>query len=132
MASIFEVNAGLSQGRIEPSAVVPQSGEWLFVLGDSSESMSGELVDGDHVDVTQSVDVTSINLIQFQQLVFREPRDAEVGGFRWEVATLLDGGEVTSLRGHVGQSRTVPDLVLDVHHLSGVHVVGLRLSLVNA
>jgi hypothetical protein len=49
----FTSRLGEGQGRLEPS---------VFVLGDNEPGRTFELVRGDHVEVTQVVDLTGVTL----------------------------------------------------------------------
>ena len=128
MATVFESNIGVSQGRIQPTGEQPIEGDYSFVLGDEREVLA-ELDDGDSVTLEQSLDVTGIGLVRFGSITIAEPADAEGESLRWEISIELDASPVKTVRGRPGRSHTFEDLALDVHALNGVHTIGLTLAL---
>lgn len=132
MATSFESRLGLTQGRIAPSASVPADGDYVFVLGDDLAGVVADLAIGDDAEISQSLDLTTLDVVRFKSLTIREPSDALASGLRWDVSVLVDSVAEKTVRGRSGRSHTFTDLAVDVHHLSGVHVVGVRLALVAA
>jgi hypothetical protein len=124
----FTSRLGQGQGRLEtPKAA---SGACAFVLGDVEPGRVFELVAGDHADVTQSADLTGVNLVR-AYLRLRAPENVPAG-LAWEAALIVDGVALARMRSKPGLERVVTDLAANVSKLSGVHVVGVRLQLVAA
>jgi hypothetical protein len=111
------------QGRV----VLP-SGEVRFVLGELEAGRSCELVAGDHVEVTQSLDLTGLTLVRVVG-EFRAPATMPPG-LVWEASVVVDGQKRARLRCEAGRRRAVRDLAANVSKLSGLHQVGVRLELV--
>jgi hypothetical protein len=114
---------GDGQGR-----VVASDGSVTFVLGDVEPGWMRELAVGDHVDVTQPLDVTGVALVR-ASLVLRVPASLP-RNLAWEVSILVDGDKRATLRAGAGRTRRTTDLAANVSKLVGVHVVGVRLELV--
>ncbi|NOJ81149.1 hypothetical protein [Myxococcus xanthus] len=125
----FSSRLGLGQGRIQPQRATPASGEYLFVLGDEEPGRRFELALGDFAEVTQAVDVTSVDLVR-AALRLRVPSGAPVG-LAWEASLVVDGVKYARFLGRPGRERIVSDLAANVSKLSGVHTVGVRLELVS-
>ena len=87
-----------------------------------------ELALGDHVEVSQSVDLTGVMLVR-SAVRLRVPERMPTG-FAWEASLIVDGMKYASLRARPGRERTVTDLAANVSKLTGVHVIGVRLELV--
>jgi hypothetical protein len=115
----FTSRLGEGQGRLEPG---------VFVLGDDEPGRFFELALGDRVEVSQSVDLTSVVLVR-SAVRLRVPESVPAG-FAWEVSIIVDGAKYASLRARPGRERTVTDLAANVSKLAGVHVIGVRLELV--
>ena len=124
----FTSRLGQGHGRLEtPKAA---SGACAFVLGDDEPGRYFELVPGDHTDVTQSADLTGVNLVR-AYLRLRMPASVP-SGLAWEVSLTVDGVALARMRAKPGRERVVTDLAANVSKLAGVHVVGVRLQLVAA
>jgi hypothetical protein len=119
----FTSRLGEGQGRV----VLP-TGEVRFVLGDAEPGCRFELVPGDRVEVSQSVDLTGIALLRVVG-EFRAPA-AMPPGLVWEASVVVDGQKLARLRCELGRTRLVRDLAANVSKLGGPHVVGVRLELV--
>jgi hypothetical protein len=119
----FTNRLGEGQGRV----VLP-SGEVRFVLGEMEAGRSFELVVSDHVEVTQSLDLTGLTLVRVVG-EFRAPA-AMPPGLVWEASVVVDGQKRARLRCETGRRRAVRDLAANVSKLSGLHQVGVRLELV--
>lgn len=129
----FEAALGRTQGRIRPDGATPSDGSWMLVLGSDLDGVVADgLEAGDYHEASQSLDVTGIELIRVGQLELRDPGDAAAALLAWEASLLIDGSAVSTMRAYAGRSRTISDMVANVSGLSGVHVITLRLSLVNA
>jgi hypothetical protein len=114
---------GEGQGR-----VLAPDGTVAFVLGDVEAGRSYELVPGDRVDVTQSLDVTDVAFVR-AQLSLRCPPTlpAELA---WEASVVVDGVARASMRVVAGRTKRTTDLAANVSKLTGMHEVGVRLQLV--
>ncbi len=119
----FTSRLGEGQGR-----VVLLSGEVRFVLGELEAGRSCKLVAGDHVEVTQSLDLTGLTLVRVVG-EFRAPATMPPG-LVWEASVVVDGQKRARLRCEAGRLRAVRDLAANVSKLSGLHQVGVRLELV--
>lgn len=115
----FTSRLGEGQGRLVPG---------VFVLGDDEPGRFFELALGDHVEVTQSTDLTGVTLVR-SAMVLRVPKRLPAG-LAWEVSLIVDGAKYASLGARPGRERLVTDLAANVSKLTGVHVVGVRLELV--
>ncbi len=115
----FTSRLGEGQGRLGPGA---------FVLGEDEPGRFFDLAVGDHVELTQSTDLTGVTLVQ-SAMVLRVPKGLPAG-FAWEVSLIVDGAKYASLGARPGRERLVTDLAANVSKLTGLHVVGVRLELV--
>jgi hypothetical protein len=115
----FTSRLGEGQGRLGPG---------VFVLGDDEPGRFFELAIGDHVEVTQAVDLTGVMLVR--AAVRLHVPERMPAGFAWEVSIIVGGAKYASLRARLGRERTVTDLAANVSKLAGVHVIGVRLELV--
>lgn len=124
----FTSNVGRGQGRVEtPDAA---SGRFAFVLGDLEAGRVFELAPGDHAEVTQMTDLTGVDFVR-ATLRLRVPKSLPQA-LAWEVSIIVDGLAEASFRGRPGRERVQRDLAANVSKLSGVHTVGVRLTLVVA
>ena len=114
---------GIGQGR-----VVAADGSVTFVLGELAPGWMRELAVGDHVEVTQPLDVTGVALVR-ASLSLRVPASLP-GKLAWEASLVVDGEKRATLRAGAGRTRRTTDLAANVSKLTGVHVVGVRLELV--
>jgi hypothetical protein len=115
----FTSRLGEGQGRLGPG---------VFVLGDHDPGRTFELARGDHVDVTQVVDLTGVTLVRTSMKV-RTPT-LMPPGVAWEVSIVVDGVKYTSVTRRAGSERTLDDLAANVSKQTGQHTVGVRLELV--
>lgn len=115
----FTCRLGEGQGRLAPG---------VFILGDDEPGRLHELALGDHVELTQAVDLTGVTLVR-ASLRLRTPAQM-ASGFAWEAAVIVDGVPYSSIRGRPGRERVLTDLAANVSKLAGPHVVGIRLALV--
>ena len=115
----FTSRLGKGQGRLGPG---------VFVLGEDEPGRFFELALGDHVELTQSTDLTGVTLMR-SAMVLRVPKSLPAG-LAWEVSLIVDGAKYASLRARPGRERLVTDLAANVSKLTGLHVVGVRLELV--
>jgi hypothetical protein len=119
----FTARLGVGQGR-----VVGDGGTATFVLGDVDVGRVFDLVAGDHVEVTQPIDVTGLTLVR-ASLRLRMPAVMPTG-LAWEASIVVDGIKHARAACAPGRARTIADLAANVSKLSGVHTVGVRLELV--
>lgn len=115
----FISRLGEGQGRLGPG---------VFVLGDGEPGRTFELARGDHVEVTQVVDLTGVTLVRTSMRV-RTPKRMPLG-FAWEISIVVDGVKYASVTLRAGSERTLDDLAANVSKLTGQHAVGVRLELV--
>lgn len=114
----FTSRLGEGQGRLSPG---------VFVLGDDEPGRLFELAAGDHVEVSQDVDLTGATLVR-AALNLRVPQQVPIG-VAWEVAILIDGVKFATLRPRPGSERSF-ELSANVTKVVGVHSVSVRLGLV--
>jgi len=124
----FTSNLGRGQGRVETTDAPPR--RYAFVLGDLEPGRAFELAPGDHAEVTQQADLTGADFVR-ATLRLRVPRSLPPG-LAWEASILVDGQAKASFRVRSGRERVLRDLAASVSKLSGLHTVGVRLTLVTA
>ena len=124
----FESRLGLGQGRIRPAGVEPVTGEHVFVLGEDQPGRFFDLAAGDHAEVVQEVDLSGVDLV-LAHLHMRVPASLPAN-LAWEASILVDGMKLASATCLPGRRRTISDLAANVSRISGLHVVGVRLELV--
>ena len=118
---------GTYQGRIEPNSGSAFDGDFVFALGTDLEGSEWDLDIGDKVELSQSVDVTSIKLVRFKARL-RSPA-SRVPGTQWVLRWYV-GAVVQGLRGFVdGEERDFEDGAFDVSQLSGAQTLKFVLSL---
>ena len=115
----FTSRLGEGQGRLGPG---------VFVLGDDESNRIFELARGDHVEVTQVVDLTGVTLVRTSMKVRTPKRMPQ--GFAWEVSIVVDGVKYSGVTVRAGSERSLGDLAANVSKLTGQHTVGVRLELV--
>ena len=126
----FRSRLGVGQGRIEPQVVVSPSGDHVFVLGDDEPGRFFELDAGDHAEVLQDTDLTTVDLVRVW-LRLRVPESLPAG-FAWEADIMVDGVKMAGATCPTGRERVLTDLAANVSKLTGVHQIGVRLELVVA
>lgn len=119
----FTCRLGDGQGR-----VVASGGELQFVLGDVEPGRRFDLALGDHVDVTQSTDLTGVALVR-AIITLRAPKSMPAG-LAWEASVIVDGAKRARATCAPGRTRAITDLAANVSKLAGAHEVGVRLELV--
>lgn len=119
----FTSRLGDGEGRIPTPA-----GEVRFVLGDGEPGRFFDLVAGDHVDVSQSTDLTGIALVRVL-VRLRVPRGVPADR-AWEASVVVDGVKRARMTCAPGCTRSITDLAANVSKLTGMHDVGVRLELV--
>lgn len=124
----FRSRLGVGQGRIQPLAAAPPSGDHVFVLGEDEVGRLFELAAGDHAEVVQDTDLTGVDLVR-AHLRLRVPASLPAG-LAWEVSMVVDGAKLARATCLSGREREITDLVANVSKLAGVHQVGVRLELV--
>jgi hypothetical protein len=119
----FTSALGVAQGRVtEPS------GEVRFVIGHLDAGQLFDLMPGDHAEVTQSIDVTTVAVVR---VVVDVAVPAMLPpGLAWEVSITVDGIKRAAVRSVAGQRRRLRDLTTNVSKFFGVHTVGVRVELV--
>jgi hypothetical protein len=115
----FTSRLGEGQGRHGPG---------VFVLGDDEPGRTFEFARGDHVEVTQVVELTGVTLVR-TSLKVRTPKRMPLG-FAWEVSIAVDGVKYSGVTLRAGSERSLDDLAANVSKLTGQHTVGVRLELV--
>jgi hypothetical protein len=115
----FTSRLGEGQGRLGPG---------VFVLGDDEPGRTFEFARGDHVEVTQVVDLTGVTLVR-TSLKVRTPKRMPPG-LAWEVSIVVDGVKYSGVNLRARSERTLDDLAANVSKLTGQHTVGVRLELV--
>ena len=124
----FTSRLGRGQGRLAtPKAT---GGDYAFVLGDDEQGRLFELAPGDHAEVTQETDLTSVMLVR-ALLRLRVPASTPTG-LAWEASIIVDGAKLAAMRATPGRERRATDLAANVSKLSGLHIIGVRLELVVA
>jgi len=126
----FNARLGASQGRLDALAadgVPAPSGDFVFVLGDAEAGRFHELVDGDHAEVRQALDLTDADFV-LAQLRLRVPASTPVG-WRWVVSIRVNGAALASATCGAGRERLLTDLAANVSKLVGPHDVAVRLAL---
>ncbi len=115
----FTSRLGAGQGRLGPA---------VLLLGDDEPGRTFELAQGDHVEVTQAVDLTGVTLVR-AAMTARSPTRMPPG-FAWEVSIVVDGVKYARVTVRAGSERALDDLAANVSKLAGQHTVGVRLELV--
>jgi aminoglycoside phosphotransferase len=124
----FTSRLGRGQGRLATSKAT--GGDYAFVLGDDEAGRFFELAPGDHAEVTQETDLTSVMLVR-ALLCLRVPASTPAGR-AWEASIVVDGTKLARMQARPGRERLVTDLAANVSKLSGLHTIGVRLELVTA
>ncbi len=122
----FTSRLGIGQGRLRTTKAT--AGEYAFALGDAEAGRIFDLAPGDHVEVTQPVDVTDMDFVRATLRLWAPP--SMPSGLRWEASLLVDGTKVARASAKPGRERLVTDLAGNVSKLVGTHTVGVRLELV--
>jgi hypothetical protein len=118
----FTCRLGVGQGRI-----VAADGTVSFVLGDAEAGHRYDLAAGDHVEVTQTLDVTGVAVVR-AALHSRVPQGL-APDLVWEASVIVDGVPHARATCEAGRSRDLLDLAANVSKLTGLHDIGVRLSL---
>jgi hypothetical protein len=125
----FRSRLGIDQGRIAPAGAAPASGMYVFVLGNDAPGYFCNLDPGDHAEIVQDVDLTTIDLVRVH-LQMRIPEDLPAG-VAWEASIRIDGVKQARASCRPGRTRRITDLAANVSKLTGVHPVAIRLELVS-
>jgi hypothetical protein len=125
--SAFNARLGLGQGRVQPSAVTPPGGEYVFVIGADDPGWRADLEIGDRGQVAQQVDVTGVDLVR-ASLHLRVHADLP-SGLAWEVSLLVDGVKRARATCMAGRARALIDLAANVSKETGVHELAVCLEL---
>jgi len=126
--TVFDDRLDTEQGRLEPDGAEASSGDHVVVLGSDREGVYGRLAAGDLVQIAQDVDLTDDELLRVS-MALRTPDDVP-SGYAWKAALYLDDEEHASTLGWAGKTRALTDYAIPVAHLTGDHVFGIRLQLV--
>jgi hypothetical protein len=118
---------GTAQGRAAPEFFVPPEGTYAFALGRDLPGLSQKLNPGDFVEVSQTADFGSTNLVRFRGRL-RPPASVPTG-FAWKASLRVDGIEHASTLLSPGRTRDRVDLAANVSKLSGNHELAFRLEL---
>lgn len=124
-ANAFTARMGYSQGRL----VLPD-GSTVFVMGEREPGYFHELVAGDFIQISQSVDLSAVDWI-WPQLRFSVP-ESTGPQWLWRVSIWVSGVMLVSTDGRAGQVRELKDFAANVSKHSGLHEVTLMLSLEEA
>lgn len=125
----FRSHLGMDQGRIAPAGAASASGMYVFVLGHDAPGYVCHLDTGDHAEIVQDVDLTTIDLVRVH-LQMRVPDDLPAG-IAWEASIRIDGVRRARASCRPGRTRRITDLAANVSKLTGVHPVAIRLELVS-
>jgi len=120
----FRSRLGVSQGRIQKD----NEDGFVFVLGDIEPGYRHEMSLGDHAAVVQDVDVTDVDLVR-TEVILRIPDDMPAN-YYWKVAVIVDGIEHGWTLCFAGRTRTITDLAANVSKMSGMHQVGVQMTLI--
>ncbi len=113
----------------EGQGLVPSTeGALHFVLGDVERGRRFNLAPGDHVEVTQTTDLTGIALVR-AIVTLRVPKIVP-DNLAWEVSVVVDGAKRARATCAPGRTRRIAELAANVSKLAGDHAVGVRLELV--
>lgn len=82
---------GRKQGRLQTKGFTPTDGLYAYVLGSEDQDVV-ELETGDYVEVSQSLDLTSVNVIRVDSKILQPvmPEEREVVGFTLKKTEVLD------------------------------------------
>ncbi len=123
----FSSRLGQEQGRVQPENSEPESGQYVFVLGDDQPGRFCNLIAGDHAQIVQETDLTDFDFVRAHlQLRVVESLPAD---FIWEIAIIVDGEKRASATCKPGRTRRLTDLTANVSKLTGICSVGVRLEL---
>lgn len=125
--SAFNARLGRGQGRVQPAAVAPPGGEYVFVIGADDPGWRADLEPGDRGQVAQQVDLTGVDLVRVS-LHLRVPADLP-SGLALEVSLLVDGVKRARATCLAGRARNLNDLAANVSKETGVHELAVRLEL---
>ncbi len=125
----FTSRLGDGQGRVlARSSSEGQGSDHVFVLGERERGRFHNLAPGDHAEVTQSVELSTVRFVRVA-LVLDVPESVPAG-FSWEASVIVDGAKLAAARARRGQRRVLSDLAANVSKVTGVHAVAVRLELV--
>lgn len=122
----FEIDLGSASGRIEPVLAPAPAGTYAFALGHETPGRIETFEPGDYDEVTQSVTITTEQLI-WVVLQVRAPKLIPVGS-SWKVALRFNGAEVVSTTLQPGETREIRWAVPVRAYGAGTYVLGVRLS----
>lgn len=117
--SPFFANAAVTQA-LGVSSQSPLASS--YVLGDASQD-TRRITVGDFVETSQRASFSGTTLVRFRAVVKTRPQTGDVV---WVLSLLLDDTSVYSLP--LTQDRTLYDLAIPLHGLSGSHRIAARLT----
>jgi len=88
-----------------------------------------ELTPGNFVEAQQHVDLTGERIVRARGSL--SVPDDLVGALAWEVSLSIDGVKRAWLRVRGGQTKSIDDLAANVSRDRGVHMVAIRLELID-
>ncbi len=100
----------------------------MFVLGSIEAGCYHELVLNDGAKLVQEVDLTNVDLIRVNWDI-RIP-DSTPAGYAWEISVLVDDTEKARLTCPPGTRRNLNDLAANVSKITGHHLVGIGIRLI--
>lgn len=109
----FDIEPGTGSGRIIPTGALPAEGDFVFVLGSDLPGWTGNFVDGDEVEVSQTGEHSPAEIVRFKISV-RGPVSMPAG-WAWSFVLRADGVDAWTLPIDPGRPlRVLSDLGLDV------------------
>jgi phage tail-like protein len=127
VATPFERDLGVTQGRIKPAGWVPQTGDFVFCMGSDIPGAFATFAADDEVSITQDASLGDETFLR-PLVHLRGPTVAPPPGVEWRFEALVDGVVVLSLP--VDRERDVFDLYLPLSHIGATAEVILRLNVI--
>jgi hypothetical protein len=121
----FTSDLGRSQGRI---ALPTEPRTAVLVLGHLRPRHTARLRPGDHVQAEQEVNLSTERLLRTQGTL-EVPHDL-APGLAWEVSLCVDGIKRARFMARAGEVKSIADLAVNIAQDEGLHVIALRLELV--
>jgi hypothetical protein len=122
---------GETQGRVPLPEGERIEGEYAFALGAAEAGLFQTLNIGDHVEVSQTADLTGLKLLR--AVARLRPPSVVPAGTAWRYSLRVDGVERAAQVLVPGRPRRRADLAANVAYLApGNHTIAFRLELVSA